>query len=49
MNNKVDYLINELIKENIKYKDIEIPKNYDDKVILLRSLMNVREHCCCRS
>ena len=43
MNNKVDYLINELIKENIKYKDIEIPKNYDDKVILLRSLMNVRE------
>ena len=43
MNNKIDYLINELIKENIKYKGIEIPKNYDDKVILLRSLMNVRE------
>ena len=40
---RLDYLINELIKENIRYKDIEIPKEYDNKVKLLRSLMNVRE------
>ena len=45
MNNykRLDYLIDELIKENIKYKNIEIPRDYDDKVILLRSLMNVRK------
>ena len=40
---RLDYLINELIKENIRYKDIEIPKEYDNKVKLLRSLMNVRK------
>lgn len=42
-NERVDYLINELIKENIKYKNIEIPRGYDSKVKLLRSLMNVRQ------
>ena len=26
MNNKIDYLINELIKENIKYKGKKFPK-----------------------
>ena len=45
MNNdeRLNYLIDELIKENIRYKNIEIPKEYDNKVKLLRSLMNVRE------
>lgn len=42
-NEKLDYLINRLIDEDIRYKDIEIPDNYKDKFNLLRSLMNVRE------
>ena len=29
MNNKIDYLINELIKENIKYKGIEDRKRVE--------------------
>lgn len=42
-NEKLDYLINRLIDEDIRYKDIEIPDNYKDKFNLLRSLINVRE------
>lgn len=42
-NEKLDYLINRLIDEDIRYKDIEIPDNYKYKFNLLRSLMNVRE------
>lgn len=30
-NEKLDYLINRLIDEDIRYKDIEIPDNYKDK------------------
>lgn len=40
---KLDYLIDRLIKEDKRYKTIEIPKDYRDKFNLLRSLMNVRE------
>lgn len=42
-NEKLDYLINRLIDEDIRYKDIEIPDNYKDKFNLLRSLTNVRD------
>jgi len=40
---KIDFLINELINEQQKYKNINIPKDYEGKRKLLRSLMNVRE------
>ena len=36
------YLIGELLKEQSKYRDIEIPQNEQDQKRLLRSLMNVR-------
>ena len=36
------YLIGELLKEQPKYREIEIPKNEQDQKQLLRSLMNVR-------
>ena len=42
-NEKLDYLINRLIDEDIRYKDIKIPDNYKDKFNLLRSLTNVRD------
>ncbi|MGL5314906.1 MAG: protein-ADP-ribose hydrolase [Peptostreptococcaceae bacterium] len=44
MNNeqKLDYLIDMLLTENIKYKKLEIPIDYNEKISLLRSLMNVR-------
>ncbi|MDO4536321.1 MAG: protein-ADP-ribose hydrolase [Clostridium perfringens] len=40
---KIDYLINRLVEEDRRYETIEIPKTYEDKFNLLRSLMNVRE------
>lgn len=40
---KLNYLINELLKEEVRYKEVEIPQDYDNKVELLRSLMNIRE------
>lgn len=40
---RINYLINELLNEDARYKDIEIPEDYDNKVRLLRSLMNIRE------
>ena len=36
------YLIGELLKEQPKYRDIEIPQNEQEQKRLLRSLMNVR-------
>lgn len=36
------FLINELINEDGRYKDLEIPTSYLDQIRLLRSLMNVR-------
>jgi len=37
------FLINELINEDNRYKKMEIPDSYLDKIRLLRSLMNVRK------
>lgn len=36
------YLIDELLKENPQYQDIEIPQNSEEQKQLLRSLMNIR-------
>lgn len=36
------FLINELMNEDDRYKDLEIPDSYLDQTRLLRSLMNVR-------
>lgn len=40
---KLDYLINELIKENNMYSNIEIPSSDEEKKDLYRALRNVRE------
>ncbi|MEA5008162.1 protein-ADP-ribose hydrolase [Clostridium tyrobutyricum] len=42
---QLDFLIEELIGENIRYKELRIPEDYNKKRKLLRSLMNVREPC----
>lgn len=39
---RVLFLINKLIKEDKRYKDLEIPDSYLEQTKLLRSLMNVR-------
>jgi Predicted phosphatase homologous to the C-terminal domain of histone macroH2A1 len=39
---RVGYLINELILEDDRYKELEIPDSYLEQTRLLRSLMNVR-------
>lgn len=36
------YLIQELLKENTQYRDMEIPANAEEQKMLLRGLMNVR-------
>ncbi|MDS0524303.1 protein-ADP-ribose hydrolase [Clostridium sp. SHJSY1] len=36
------YLINELVKEDNRYKDLEIPDSYSEQARLFRSLMNMR-------
>lgn len=36
------YLIQELIKENTQYNNLEIPQNKEEQKQLLRSLMNIR-------
>jgi len=36
------YLINELINEDIRYKELKIPDSYLEQTQLFRSLMNVR-------
>ena len=36
------YLIQELLKENVQYHDMEIPTNTGDQRMLLRGLMNIR-------
>ena len=36
------FLINKLIKEDERYKDLEIPNSYLEQTKLLRSLMNMR-------
>lgn len=39
---ELDFLINELIKEEERYSEIKIPVDYENKRRLLRSLMNIR-------
>ena len=39
----LDFLISELCNEEERYKNISIPEDKDEKRVLLRSLMNVRE------
>lgn len=39
---RIDVLLKYLLNEHEEYKDIEMPKNYDEKKLLLRGLMNVR-------
>ena len=39
------YLIQELIKENTQYNNLEIPQNKEEQKQLLRSLMNIRFAC----
>jgi len=42
MQNKLDYLIEELIKEDSNLSNIEIPTNIDEKKDLYRALRNIR-------
>ena len=39
---RLNYLIDKLLKENKRYDGVEIPKSFEEKKILFRSLMNVR-------
>jgi len=39
---RLNYLIEVLKNENSQYKNLEIPKNIEDKKVMLRSLMNIR-------
>lgn len=39
----IDYLINELIKENLKLSNIEMPSSIEEKKELYRALRNIRE------
>jgi O-acetyl-ADP-ribose deacetylase (regulator of RNase III) len=41
-NERIEYLIDTLLKENPRYKDVGIPEAPDEQWRLLRSLMNVR-------
>ena len=40
--NKIDYLLNELIKEDNKLSNIEIPTSLEEKKELYRALRNIR-------
>lgn len=40
---QLNFLIEELINEETRYKELKIPEDYNEKRKLLRSLMNVRE------
>jgi O-acetyl-ADP-ribose deacetylase (regulator of RNase III) len=40
---QLDFLIEELVSENSRYKQLQIPKSYEERRKLLRALMNVRE------
>lgn len=41
-NERRNYLISELIKEDERYTDIEIPDSPEEQLRLLRGLMNIR-------
>ena len=40
---RLNYLIEVLKNETVQYKNLKIPESIDDKKVLLRSLMNVRQ------
>lgn len=40
---RLNYLIEVLKNETVQYKNLEIPESIDDKKVMLRSLMNVRQ------
>jgi len=39
---RLNYLIDKLLNESKKYDGVEIPKSFEEKKILFRSLMNIR-------
>lgn len=39
---KIDYLINELIKEDNNLSNIKIPESLEEKKVLYRALRNIR-------
>ena len=41
-NERLDYLVNEFLKESVQYRNIVIPDDVPGKKRLLRSLMNIR-------
>jgi hypothetical protein len=41
--NRLDYLIDYLIKEDSRYSELEIPESIEDKRDLFRALRNIRE------
>ena len=41
--NRLDYLIDYLVKENDRYSELEIPKSIEEKRDLFRALRNIRE------
>ena len=41
-NQRLDYLVEEFKTDSVQYKDLETPKDMEEKRRLLRSLMNIR-------
>lgn len=41
-NERLNFLIDKLLKENKKYNSVEIPKSFEEKKLLFRSLINIR-------
>ena len=41
--NRLDYLINYLVKEDSRYSELEIPESIEEKRDLFRALRNIRE------
>ncbi len=41
-NERLDYLVNEFLKESVQYRNTVIPDDVPGKKRLLRSLMNIR-------
>ena len=41
-NERLDYLIREFKEDSVRYRDLEVSGNYTEKMMALRSLMNIR-------
>ena len=39
---RLDYLLREFKEDSVRYRDLEEGENYEEKRMLLRSLMNIR-------